>query len=164
MARIESSIPVPKPVQEVFAFLNECESHRRFIPRMTRLDQTSPGAFGQVRTKLSGMLNYFGIRIPVQYEIVGVTPDERLAMKGQMGPFDFEDGYFLTEKDHGTEIRFWLDLAPTGWAKIFSPFMGLIGKIHAWETLRNLRRELMKWEIASHGDASDSSTLRGPSQ
>ncbi|HEY3474840.1 MAG TPA: hypothetical protein VGK56_09540, partial [Anaerolineales bacterium] len=74
---------------------------------------------------------------------------ERLAMKGQMGPVLFKDGYVLIEKDNGTEIKFWLDLAPTGWTKIFSPFMGLIGRIHAWETLRNLKRELMRQEIAS---------------
>jgi hypothetical protein len=131
---------------------------------MTKLEQTSSGAFGQAGTRLSGMLNYFGIRIPVQYEIVEVTPDESLAMKGKMGPFLFKDGYVLTEKQGWTEIRFWLDLAPTGWAKLFSPFMGLIGKIHAWETLRNLKRELMKREIASHGEASQSSSTRSSSQ
>ena len=149
MARIESSILVPKPFQEVFAFLNVCESHRRFIPRMMSLEQTSTGVFGQTGTTLSGMLSYFGIRIPVQYEIIEVTPDERLAMRGQMGPVLFKDGYVLRRKGSATEIRFWLDLAPTGWMKIFSPVMGLIGKVHAWETLRNLRRELVRQEIAS---------------
>jgi hypothetical protein len=164
MARIESSILVARPVQEVFAFLNACESHRRFIPRMTKLEQTSSGAFGQAGTRLSGMLNYFGMRIPVQYEIVEVTPDESLAMKGQMGPFLFKDGYVLMDKEYGTEIQFWLEMAPTGWAKLFSPFMGLIGRVHAWETLRNLKRELMKRELASHGDASQSSSPRSSSQ
>lgn len=90
------------------------------------------------------MLNYFGVRIPVQYEIIEVQANQRLAMNGAMGPIRFRDGYMLQKKDNGTEIRFWLDLAPVGWATIFSPFMGLVGKIHAWETLRNLKRELTK--------------------
>jgi hypothetical protein len=157
MARVESSILVLQPIEEVFSFLNACESHLRFIPRMTQLEQTSAGAFGKVGTTLSGILNYFGIRIPVQYEIIEHELDHRLAMKGKMGPVLFKDGYLLKKNGDGTEIKFWLDLMPTGWAKLFSPFAGWIGKVHAWETLRNLRRELMEREIAS------SSPLRGSS-
>lgn len=66
-----------------------------------------------------------------------------------MGPILFRDGYMLKKSEQGTEVQFWLELMPAGWAKVFSPFMGLIGKIHAWETLRNLKRELANYEIAS---------------
>ena len=156
MARVESGSIVPTSAEEVFSFLNACESHLKFIPRMTQLEQTSPGAFGKVGTTLSGMLNYFGIRIPVQYEIIEHELNHRLAMKGQMGPFFFKDGYVLGAKGDTTEIKFWLDLRPTGWAKLFSPFAGLIGKVHAWETLRNLKRELQREEIASSGRAPSS--------
>jgi hypothetical protein len=95
------------------------------------------------------MLNYFGLRIPVRYELIEVEPNRRLAMKGEMGPILFHDGYVLIRNGTGTELKFWLDLFPFGWARLLSPFMGLVGKVHAWETLRNLRRELMKREIAS---------------
>ena len=144
MARIESSILVSKSVEEVYSFLTRCESHRKFIPRMTELHQTSSGVFGQVETKLTGILNYFGVRIPVHYEIIDVKSNQSLAMKGQMGPVQFEDGYILTKNANGTEIKFWLRLTPTGWTRIFSPFKGWIGRIHAYETLRNLERVLMK--------------------
>lgn len=116
---------------------------------MIQLKQTSPGVFGQVGTTLSGMLKYFGIRIPVRYEIIEHEVDRRLAMKGQMGPVLFKDGYMLRKNGDGAELIFWLELAPTGWAKVFSPVMGLVGRIHAWETLRNLKRELATAEIAS---------------
>jgi hypothetical protein len=85
----------------------------------------------------------------VKYKVIKHEPNHRLAMKGQIGPIIFKDGYLLKKKNHGTEIIFWLDVFPTRWAKLFSPLMGLIGKVHAWETLRNLRRELSKQEIAS---------------
>ena len=149
MPRIESSIVVPNSVEDTFSFLNARESHLSFIPRMTALEQTSHGTFGQVGTTLKGMLNYFGIHIPVQYRIIEMESGHRLAMQGKMGPFDFEDGYILSALEKGSQVRFWLDLSPTGWARIFSPLMGLIGKIHAGETLRNFRRELLKYEIAS---------------
>lgn len=111
MTRIESSILVLKSREEVFAFLSECESHRRFIPRMVALRQTSPGAFDRAGTTLAGMLSYVGLPIPVRYEIIEVEPGRRLAMKGQMGPVTFRDGYILEENPGGTEITFWLDLS-----------------------------------------------------
>ena len=89
------------------------------------------------------MLNYFGIKIPVRYEIIESMPNQKLAMNGLMGPVAFKDGYILSRQNGGTEIKFWLELIPRGWAKIFFPFAGLIGRIHAWETLRNLKREIV---------------------
>jgi Polyketide cyclase / dehydrase and lipid transport len=158
MAWIESSILVPKPVEEVFAFLNKRESHLHFIPRMIELKQTSPGDFGRVGATANGLLNYFGLKIPVQYEIIEHEPGNRLAMKGVMGPVQFKDGYILSGAEKGSHIKFWLELNPTGWTKVFSPFAGLIGRVHAWETLRNLKRELNKIEEIA------SSPLRGSSQ
>lgn len=150
MRRIESILFVQRSLEDVFAFLNAPESHARFIPNMAKFQQTSPGAFGKIGARAQGVLNYFGlVKINVGYEIIEHEPDQRLAMKGQMGPFLFKDGYILQQSGDGTKIKFWLDLMPTGWAKLFSPFMGLVGKIHAWETLRNLKRELVRKEIAS---------------
>ena len=144
MSRIESTLFVPKSVEDVFAFLNKRESHLNFIPRMIELTQTSQGEFGQVGATSKGLLNYFGIKIPVQYEIIENVINQRLAMKGTMPYVDFKDGYVLKQKENGTEITFWLVLIPSGYAKILTPFAGLIGKVHAWETLRNLKREINK--------------------
>ena len=145
MARIESTIVVHQSLEDVFAFLNDIESHARFIPNMAEFRQTSAGPFGSVGTTAQGLLSYFGLmKIKVPYEIIEHEPVYRLGMKGQLGPIFFKDGYVLKKTGHGTEIRFWLDLLPTGWTKLLSPFAGLIGKIHAYETLRNLRRELAR--------------------
>ena len=150
MAHIESTIIVHQSLEEVFAFLNGSENHARFIPNMAEFRQTSPGAFGKVGTTAQGLLSYFGlVKIKVKYKIIKHEPNYRLAMKGQMGPVSFKDGYVLKRNSNGTEIKFWLDLLPTGWAKLFSPLMGLIGKIHAFETLRNLKRELANEIVSS---------------
>jgi len=144
MARIESSMLVPKSIEDTFSLLNQRETHLHFIPRMIALHQTSQGDFGRVGTTANGILNYFGIKIPVQYEIIEHELNHRLAMKGKMGPVVFKDGYILSAVGKGTQIKFWLELLPTGWTRLFAPFSKMIGKIHAWETLRNLRREIQK--------------------
>jgi len=145
MSRIESNIHVHKSIEDVFVFLNAVESHAKFIPNMVEFKQISDGAFGRVGATARGLLNYFGIiKIEVHYEIIEHESNHRLAMQGLMGPVAFKDGYILSSNGNGTQIKFWLELNPTGWAKIFSPFAGLIGKIHAYETLRNLKRELQQ--------------------
>jgi carbon monoxide dehydrogenase subunit G len=142
MARIESGILVSKTIEEAFAFLNQPESHRKFIPRCTEFNQTSAGAFGRAGTTMKGTINYVGIRIPVDYEITEHQPNQRLTMQGTMGPVRFTDGYILSSAAGGTRITFWLELTMTGFTALFQPFAGLIGNIHAWETLRNLKREI----------------------
>jgi hypothetical protein len=145
MSHIESTTFVDRSLEHVFAFLNAAENHGRFIPNMTEFKQTTPGVFGRVAATAQGILNYFGLlKIKVQYEIIEHEFNGRLAMNGKMGPIHFKDGYVLKKAGTGTEIKFWLDLMPTGWARLFTPFMGLVGKIHAWETLRNLKREILK--------------------
>jgi len=151
MARIESSIVVSKSIEDTFAFLNKRESHLKFIPRIVEFNQTSAGAFGQIGATVKGMLNYFGVRIPVEYEIIEHQPTERLAMKGKMGLVLFKDGYVLFSDMDGTRITFWLELTMTGITKLFQPFAGLVGKIHAWETLRNLKRALETSESSLRG-------------
>ena len=145
MARVESSIDVPRTIEDTFLFLNTPESHLKFIPRMIEFRQTSAEEFGRIGATVQGLLNYFGMRIPVEYEIIEHQPNKRLAMQGKMGPVSFRDGYLLSRNKDETEIKFWLELHPTGWAKVFAPFAGVIGKVHAWETLRNLKRELDIW-------------------
>jgi hypothetical protein len=150
MSRIDSAIIVSSPVEAVFAFLSKRESHLSFIPRMIELRQVSEGDFGQVGARVHGTLNYFGVKIPVEYEIIENAPNQSLAMKGSMGPATFRDGYVLSKQDGGTNIQFWLELQFSGWARIFSPFAGLIGTVHAWETLRNLKREIASSRRSSH--------------
>jgi hypothetical protein len=133
---------VSKSVEETFLFLSQRESHLNFIPRMISLTQTSQGEFAKVGGTAEGTLNYFSIKIPVKYEVIENTPNRKLAMKGAMPFVHFRDGYVLGKREYRTEIKFWLELNLTGWTKIFTPFAGLIGKVHAWETLRNLKREI----------------------
>lgn len=147
MPRIESNLVVQKPLVETFAFLNTPESHRRFIPRCVGFNQTSNGEFGKVGTTIKGTLRYFGIRIPVDYEIIEHQPNQSIVMKGSMGRISFKDGYVLNGNNNETKIKFWLELDPNGWTKILSPLAGIIGRIHAWETLRNLKWELALWSL-----------------
>jgi hypothetical protein len=142
MARIESSVLVSKSVEETFHFLDVPENHARFIPNMIEFDKTSPGPFGQVGATARGVLRFLGQRIAIPYEIIEHKPNHSLAMQGRLGPVVFKDGYVLIPEENGTLIKFWLELSMQGLAKAFNPLKGLIGRIHAMETLANLKKAL----------------------
>ncbi|SRR6266498_4319313 len=142
MARIESSILVSKSVEDIFTFLNVPENHAKFIPNMIEFNKTSSGPFGQVGATVQGVLRLLGQNMELPYEIIEHEPNRKLAMKGVLGPVIFKDGYVLNRTNNGTQINFWLELTMTGLARLMSPFAGLIGKIHANETLANLKKRL----------------------
>jgi hypothetical protein len=155
MARIESVIQVKKQVEDIFAFMNVAENHARFIPNMVEFKQTSASTFGRVGATANGLLRYLGIiKIPVSYEIIEHDLNHALSMKGKMGPVFFRDGYVLSPSENGARIKFWLELNPTGWAKLFSPFAKLICKVHAYETLNNLRKALEIWQPSSNKEVA----------
>jgi hypothetical protein len=142
MARIESSILVSKSVEETFSFLNIAENHLKFIPNMVEFNKTSPGPFGQVGATVQGVLGFLGQKMELPYEVIEHEQNRSLAMKGALGPVLFKDGYILNPTENGTQIKFWLELTMTGLARVISPFAGLIGRIHAAETLAKLKNAL----------------------
>jgi hypothetical protein len=109
---------------------------------MVEFDKTSPGQFGRVGATARGVLRFLGQRVNVPYEIIEHEQNHRLAMQGSLGPIAFKDGYILIPTADGTQIKFWLELSVAGLAKIISPINGLIGRIHASETLTNLKKVL----------------------
>jgi len=142
MARLEASALINKPAEDIFVFLNVAENHAKFIPGMLEFKKTSPGPFGQVGTTARGMRRDLGHRWDVQYEITEVEPNTKLGMKGAMGPILFTDGYLLDPQGSSTRVNFWLELTLTGLAKLAGPFIFLIGRTHAGETLANLKKTL----------------------
>lgn len=144
MARIESSVLVSRSVEDIFSFLNIPENHAKFIPNMVAFNKTSAGPFGQVGATARGVLRFLGQKVDVPYEIIEHEQNRKLAMKGWLGPIAFKDGYILIPTTNGTQIKFWLELSMIGLAKVFSPFKGFIGRIHALETLSKLKKVLEK--------------------
>ena len=142
--RLETTIMINRPAEDVFAFLNIPENHPKFVPGMIEFKKTSPGTLGRVGATIRGVRQFLGQRMILPYEITEYEPGNRLGMKGMMGPITFEDGYVLDSMGNSTHVKFWLELTLTGLMKMAKPFVVWQGKIHANETLTNLKRALEK--------------------
>lgn len=142
--RLEATILIDRPAADIFAFLNVPENHPKFVPGMLEFKKTSPGPLDRVGATIRGVRQFLGRRMELPYEITEYEPGNRLGMKGAMGPIIFEDGYVLDSMGNSTRVRFWLEPTLSGLMKIAKPFVVWQGKIHANETLTNLKRALEK--------------------
>jgi carbon monoxide dehydrogenase subunit G len=141
-SRLESTILINRPAEDVFAFLDTPENHAKFVPGMLEFKKTSPGPLGQVGASVRGVRTILGRKMELPYEITEYEPGNRLGMKGQIGPVTFKDGYVLEKMGTNTRVRFWLEPTLTGLMKLAQPLVVLLGKAHANETLTNLKKSL----------------------
>jgi len=140
--RLEATILIDKSAEDIFTFLHTPENHPKFVPGMLEFKKASPGPIEQVGTSIRGVRRFLGRRMELPYEITEYQRGTRLGMKGAMGPITFLDGYILESLGPATRVRFWLEPTLTGLMKLAGPFIALIGKTHAQETLVNLKRAL----------------------
>jgi len=140
--RLESVIQINRPSEDIFAFLNAPENHPKFVPGMVEFKKTSPGPMGQIGATVRGVRRILGRNIELPYEITEYQRGIKLAMKGAMGPILFKDGYVLESMGPNTRVKFWLEFTLTGLMNVARPFLDLVGKAHAHETLTNLKRAL----------------------
>lgn len=140
--RLEATILINKPTEDVFTFLHNPDNHPKFVPGMLEFNKASPGPIEQVGVSIQGVRRFLGIRMELPYEITEYERGCRLSMKGAMGPLRFTDGYILESMGPSTHVKFWLEPTLTGVMKLVRPFIEFIGRTHAQETLENLKKAL----------------------
>jgi hypothetical protein len=93
MATFQNTVTIARPADEVFAFLADFGNIPAWNYAIARTVQTSPGQAGvgatyrQTRT--------IPRRSEEDFEITDFAPPSRLAIKGQLGPFNASSSYLL---------------------------------------------------------------------
>jgi len=142
MVRLEAHQLIHKPAAAIFDFLITPENHPKFVPGMLEFRVTSASRLAQVGATARGVRRLFWRKVEMPYQITEHEPDRRLAMKGKIGPIEFDDGYVLEAMGASTRVNFWLEPRITGLMKLAQPLIVFMGRAHAAETLGNLRKVL----------------------
>jgi polyketide cyclase/dehydrase/lipid transport protein len=150
---VEDRLLIGQPADVIFAYLSAPGNHAKFIPGMLRFEQTSSGAFARAGAQALGLRRFLGVKFQILYEITEVQPNERLSMKGAMGPVKFEDGYILETTETGTVVKFWLRPMLSGPMILAQPLVLLVGRTHAAETLSGLKNALEGRKELEYADA-----------
>jgi uncharacterized protein YndB with AHSA1/START domain len=111
MATFQNTVTIARPADDVFAFLADFGNIPAWNYAITRTVQTSPGPAGvgatyrQTRTVPRTSEEGF--------EVTDFEPPSRLAIKGQIGPFNTTSSYLLEPAAGGTRLTNKVELEPS---------------------------------------------------
>ncbi len=123
MARIEASVVINRPIEEVFAFVTDFEKAPQWMSELVEAKQTSEGPVG-VGTTISAVASPLGRRIESTQEVVEYEPNAKYAIKSTSGPVASKDGYTFEAVAGGTKITRVAEAEMSGFFRLAEPLAG----------------------------------------
>jgi len=105
MARIEASVVINRPVEEVFEFVTNPKNDLLWQLGVLESEQTSEGPMG-VGTTLRSVSQFMGRRMEGTGEVIGYKANKKITSKGASGPMSVETSYTFEPVEGGTRLSF----------------------------------------------------------
>ena len=126
------SAVIPRPVEDVFAFVEDARNRPRWDDSVDSEELTSPEPIG-VGTTVRTTLRSMGREYVYPWEVVEHRPPSRMTIESTSGPFPTTLSYELSERDDATAVDFSVTGRPSGLLRLFEPVI-------ARNTQKNLDR------------------------
>ena len=122
---VVTQIEIARPRAEVAAFACDPDNATRWYENIESVHwRTAPPLV--VGSRLAFVARFLGRRLEYTYEITELVPDERLVMRTAQGPFPMETTYTWAPVSAGsTRMTLGNRGQPSGFSKVFAPFMSL---------------------------------------
>ena len=117
MAKIQQSITINQPVEQVFAFVRDTRNTTRWHPSLTEARATLEGP-AQVGTQITEVRTFIGCKMMSTFEIVEMEPNKRIVMKSESGPFPLKVTMTFESLGNATRITLEADTEPKGFLKL----------------------------------------------
>lgn len=124
MIKLEKSIFINRPQQEVFDFVTNLANDPKWQSTIESVERTSEGPIGAGSTwRYVGKL--LGRRIETEIQMTRYDPPKQASVKGISGPVPFENTYKFESKGNGTQVSVMGQAEVGGFFKLAE---GLVGK------------------------------------
>ena len=131
MARIESTVTIARPPEEVFDyFLTLDENVPKTNPEVEWIVKT-PNGPTQVGTTLRSRGTSLGRVRETTMRFTEIVPNEKIQFEAEVGPMRPRCEFSFDRADVGTRVTFRGDPNPVGPFKLLSPLFVRIGQ-HVW--------------------------------
>ncbi len=137
MLKIESSVVINRPLEDVFAVLSNVENNPKWSPIFLEVKKTSAGPIG-VGTTYRGVAKFLGQRIETETEVTEYEPNRTIASKSK-SPFPVEVRQTFEPVEGGTRVNFTLNGEPGGFFKLAEPLVGTMARRSTEADLANLK-------------------------
>jgi len=105
MARIEASVVINRPVEEVFEFVTNPKNDLLWQSGVLESEQTSEGPMG-VGTTLRSVSQLMGRRMEGTGEVIGYKANKKMTYKSASGPMSGEYSFTFEPVEGGTRLSF----------------------------------------------------------
>ena len=125
MTRIERSIVIERPIEEVWEFVHEPANDALWQTTLTDSEQLTDGPM-RVGTRVREVRRFLGLRIETSWEVTEYEPTTKSAIRKISGPIPFSGGYRLDPAEGGTSFTVRGELDAHGFFKLAEPVFARI--------------------------------------
>lgn len=141
MTRVSKSVFVPRPADEVFAYLADFSNTAEWDPGVAEAIQTSDGTVGLGST-FDLVTLFRGRRVEVSYEVTVYEPPTRVVLVGRNPNFTGTDDIGVTAEGDGARVSWNAEFQMQGLAKVIQPFLGGVFEKLSQEAMDGLKETL----------------------
>lgn len=122
MITITETVTTTKPRSEVFAYLADFSTVAEWDPGIVSSQRTSGD--GGVGTTYAVTATFSGREVPMTYEVVDMTPPERIVVRGAAKNVDALDTIECLDHGEGTRVVYTAEFRLKGLLRFAEPFLG----------------------------------------
>ena len=117
MIKVETSIEINKPVEDVFAFTTNAENNAKWQDGVveSRVSNQTPEMVGTVITDVRQL---FGRKMESELQVMSYEPNKKVVLKIIKGPVEMEITQMYEAVDGGTKISVRMEGEPGGFFKL----------------------------------------------
>jgi ligand-binding SRPBCC domain-containing protein len=141
MPRIEESVKIKRPVEEVFAFTTEAKSWPRWQATILEAEQTSPGPVN-VGTAFKGVIHMMGGRMKWTAVATEYEPPRRFGKEITSGPVTTKQHNTYEPAEAGTRFTIAYQVKVGGLMTPLSPLVASAMRKALRQALQNLKAVL----------------------
>ncbi|MBI5829067.1 MAG: SRPBCC family protein [Chloroflexi bacterium] len=122
MAKLETSITINRPIEQVFAFAADLANNAKWQTGVIAAEVTSPGPVG-VGTKYKYDAEIMGRKLETTGELTAYDPPRITAWKATSGPFPMSGSTTFESVPGGTRVVDGMEAEPGGFFKLAEPLL-----------------------------------------
>ena len=120
MVKIEQSVVIDRPIEEVFAFVTDIEKFSQWSAELVEARKTSEGPVG-VGTTFSGVVQLLGRRMHNTHEVTEYEPNRKLSFRTITSPVPMEAEVRFESIDNHTTVTTVAEVQPGGFFRLAAP-------------------------------------------